>query len=303
MKRLLILGCGYVGAAVARQARAEGWAVAALTRNPAKAAALESEGIPAVAGDLAGTDWHDRVGRDFDFVLNCVAAGGGGVEGYRSSYFAGMESVLAWARQAKIGTLVYTSSTSVYAQGEGARLDESMPAEGRSDTARILVDTERLLREPAPGHAQAIGRWFILRLAGIYGPGRHSLLDELRAGSAQIPGTGTHRLNLAFRDDIVDAIMAAFRAPMTVQNEIFNVADDTAATKQEVVAWLAAQLGRPVPPFSGVADARRSAVPDRIIANDRIKSVLGWAPRHPTFREGYAEILSEASGKTPTPEF
>jgi nucleoside-diphosphate-sugar epimerase len=292
MPRLLILGCGYVGTAVARQARAAGWAVMALTRNPAKAGALATEGITTVVGDLAGSEWHARVGDQFDFVLNCVAAGGGGVAGYRRSYLAGMESLLAWAKRTRPGTLVYTSSTSVYAQGGGMRVDESLPAEGRSETAKVLVATECLLREPAPGEEPAVGRWFVLRLAGIYGPERHSLLDELRQGATQLPGSGTHRLNLAFRDDIADAIMAAFQAPPAVRNQVFNVADDAPTTKAEVGSWLGAQLGRPAAAFTGGSDPRRTAVPDRVIANDCIKAALGWRPRHPTFRDGYAEILA-----------
>jgi nucleoside-diphosphate-sugar epimerase len=288
MHRLLILGCGYVGSAVAWRALDEGWEVTAVTRNPEKAAALAAAGAQAVVADLADSGWHGQVGRGFDGVLNCVAAGGGGVAGYRRSYLEGMRSVVAWARGAAPGTLVYTSSTSVYAQGGGGRVDESMPAEGRSDTARVLVETEDLLRQAA---IPAL-RWFILRLAGIYGPERHSLLDAIRTGYTSLPGTGGHRLNLVYRDDIVDAVFAALEAPPSVRDRVFNVADDAPATKQEVAAWLAAQLGKPAPAAGGPAPVgRSSAVPDRIIANDRIKAVLGWRPRHPTFREGYAQIL------------
>jgi nucleoside-diphosphate-sugar epimerase len=184
--------------------------------------------------------------------------------------------------------LLYTSSTSVYAQGDGIRVDESMPAEGRNDAARILVETENLLRQAAIPSS----RWFILRLAGIYGPERHSLLDAIRSGYTSLPGTGVHRLNLVHRDDIVDAVFAALEAPPSVRDQVFNVADDAPATKQEVAAWLAARVGKSAPVEGGPAPAgRSSSVPDRIIANDRIKAVLGWRPRHPTFREGYAQIL------------
>ena len=252
--------------------------------------ALAAGGVQAVVADLAGDEWHGQVGAEFDAVLNCVAAGGGGAEGYRRSYLEGMRSVLAWARRARVGTLVYTSSTSVYAQGGGGRVDESMAAEGRNETARILVETENLLRNGS----DTLGfRWFILRLAGIYGPERHSLLDAIRAGYTSLPGTDGHRLNLAHRDDIVDAIFAAIAAPPAVRNEVFNVADDAPATKQEVAAWLAAELGKPAPARVESGSATARAVPDRIIANDRIKALLGWKPGHPSFREGYAEILSK----------
>jgi nucleoside-diphosphate-sugar epimerase len=295
MQRLLILGCGYVGSAAAWRALDEGWEVVAVTRNAGKAATLAAGGVHAVVADLADADWPGQVGNEFDAVLNCVAAGGGGVDGYRRSYLEGMRSVLAWARRARVGTLVYTSSTSVYAQGDGVRVEESMPAEGRNETARILVETENLLRTAADVPAF---RWFILRLAGIYGPERHSLLDAIRTNYTSLPGTDGHRLNLVHRDDIVEAIFAAFAAPPTVRNEVFNVADDVPSPKQAVAAWLAAQLGKPPPAGGGAAPAGGGrAVPDRIIANDRIKAVLGWIPRFPTFREGYGQILAELHPK------
>lgn len=76
---------------------------------------------------------------------------------------------------------------------------------------------------------------------------------------------------------------------------VFNVADDGAATKGEVVAWLAARLGVPSPRFTGApAAGRRAVTPDRVIANARIKAALGWRPRFPDFRAGYENILSRA---------
>jgi nucleoside-diphosphate-sugar epimerase len=128
-------------------------------------------------------------------------------------------------------------------------------------------------------------------------PGRHHILDQLRAGATELAGRGDHRLNLAHRDDICAAIWAALAAPPTVASGIYNVADDGAATKAEVVAWLAARLGVPVPRFTGgVAAGRRAVVPDRVIASENIKRVLGWRPLFPTFREGYEAILGEGRG-------
>jgi nucleoside-diphosphate-sugar epimerase len=148
-------------------------------------------------------------------------------------------------------------------------------------------------------------RWFVLRLAGIYGPGRHVLLDQLRAGATELPGTGTHRLNLVHRDDIVAAVLACATAPDSVRNAIFNVAGDTAAPKSEVTAWLAKQLGRVPPTFAqdgrlppGVPRRRGKSgpVPDRLISNARLKQTLGWRPQFPDFRDGYRQIFAAESG-------
>ena len=290
-KRLTIFGCGYVGAAVAREACQAGLRVETLTRNPGRAAELAAMGVHTVVADLATDTWHGRLAPGADLVLNCVSSGGGGLDGYRRSYVEGMRSLLAWAQRDPAGTIVYTSSTSVYPQVGGVVVDEEAPTEGAGETGRILLEAEELLRRGSG----ACGRWFILRLAGIYGPERHHLLDQVRTGAAEIAGSGTQHLNLAHRDDICAAVLAAFAAPASLSGGIFNVADDAPAPKAEVVQWLAEQLGRPAPRFTGgAASARRgfASPPDRLISNAKLKATLGWKPRYPSFREGYAAILS-----------
>ncbi len=292
-KRLVIFGCGYVGSAVARAALAAGAQVEALTRNPEKAAALRALGLAkVVVAELSSSDWHRQIAGGPDYVVDCVSAGGG-PDGYRQSYVAGLQSILAWAMAggAPVGTLVYTSSTSVYPQGDGVTVDESAPAEGGTPNGRTIRESEILLQN-AP--ANAVGRYFILRLAGIYGPGRHHLLDQLRAGAPSLGGSGAHRLNLAHREDIVSAILACLDAPPAVANGIFNVADTAPAMRAEVVRWLAGRLGRAMPAFDGAAGARRGGapMPDRIISSAKIQRTLGWRPQFPDYRAGFENLLS-----------
>lgn len=262
--------------------------VVALTRNPGTALLLREVGLSTVVADLAGSAWHDEIPGAPEFAVDCVSSGGGGVEAYRRSYVDGMESILAWARsKGRIGTLVYTGSTSVYPQGDGGRVDESLPAAARNERAQLLLETETRLA----GAGDAVGRHFILRLAGIYGPGRHHLLEQVQSGA--VSGRGQHHLNLIHRDDIVTAIAACLAAPETVANEIINLADDGAATKAEIVTWLASTLGVAAPTFTGEpAAGRTTGTPDRVILNSKAKTLLGWNPRYPTFREGYAKLLS-----------
>jgi len=286
-RRLVVFGCGYIGAEVARQAVARGLTVTALTRNAAKAGLLRAAGIDVVVADLADRSWHARIPGSADFVLDSVSSGGGGLEGYRHSYVGGMDSICTWAEQrGAAGTLVYTSSTAVYPQNGGAAVDETAPP-GGEERAEILLAAERRLRDASAARR----RWFVLRLAGIYGPDRHHLLTQVKAG--EISGHGTHRLNLAHRDDIAAAIWACFAAPEAVRDEVFNVADDGAAPKREIADWLASRLGVAAPRFTGEpAGGRRAVTPDRIIANAKLKSALGWQPRFPTYRAGYENLLS-----------
>lgn len=287
-KRLVIFGCGYVGAAVALEALTRGLRVTALTRNAASAVVLREQGIETIVADLASDAWHEQIAGGAEFVLNCVSSGGGGVEGYRHSYVAGTASILEWARtKGPAGTLLYTSSTSVYPQSGGATVDETADVGGGGERAAILLEAESLVR----GEPAACARWFILRLAGIYGPGRHHFLDQMRRG--EVAGQGEQRLNLVHRDDAVTAIWACFTAPAAVRNEIFNVVDDAPARKTEIAVWLARELRLAVPRFTGEPiSTRRGLTPDRVIANGKLKSRLGWAPRYSTYREGFAKFLS-----------
>ncbi|KXU36554.1 hypothetical protein AXK11_04180 [Cephaloticoccus primus] len=314
-KQLLIFGCGYLGTLIARQALARRMRVIALTRNPQKAAVLRAEGIEAIVADLATPDWHELVPREMDYVLNCVSSGAAGTGAnssgphrssnggplaepnadplarLRRSYLAGMQSLVEWTAQSpRIGTCVYTSSTGVYPQGDGARVDEDSPLATPAHDSRsgILSATESALRKNCVAQ-----RWFILRLAGLYGPGRTHLLDQVRDGAAALPGSGEPHLNLTHVEDAAAAVWAAFAAPAAFANRAYNVADDFPAPKAEVVAWLAAQLGQPAPRFDPArATLRRRVVPDRVILNHRLKRELGWQPRYPSYREGYASLLS-----------
>ena len=131
------------------------------------------------------------------------------------------------------------------------------------------------------------------RLAGIYGPGRHHLLDQLQAGATVFSGSGVSHLNLIHRDDSVSAIMAGLEAPALFGNEIFNVTDGQPARRAEVGAWLATQLGASAPMFDGTVKTRRGGglTPDRQISSLKIQQMLGWQPQFPDYRAGYRAIL------------
>jgi nucleoside-diphosphate-sugar epimerase len=291
-KRLVIFGCGYVGSAMARAAVAAGARVEVLTRNPEKAVTLRSLGLSkVVVAELSSGDWHGQIEGGADFVVNCVSSGGG-PDGYRRSYLEGMASIIAWAAKGRVpvGTMLYTSSTSVYPQGGGAVVEEIAAADGATANGKVIRESEILLEKVS---AAACRRWFVLRLAGIYGPGRHHLLNQLREGVTELGGSGAHRLNLVHRDDIVSAVLACLTAPDGIGSQVFNVADTAPAAREEVVRWLAGQLRRPMPVFDGVPGTRRGGepMPDRIIASGKIQRVLGWRPQYADYKSGFGAIL------------
>ncbi len=292
-QRLIIFGCGYVGGALADAALGQGARVTALTRNAEKAAALRARGVEVIVADLASADWHGAIEGGAELVANTVSAAASTPEGYHASYVAGTRSILAWAQRARIGTLVYTSSTGVYPQGGGARVDESASTDGASPTGRVLVEAENLLRA---ADRAVLGRWFVLRCAGIYGPGRHYLLNALRGGQTRFAGEPAFRMNLVQRDDLVAAMLACFSAPPAIANEIFNLSDGAPATRGELVGWLAEQLGLPAPIFDGAMPSARKGgepTPDRVIVAEKVRRVLGWRPAFADFHAGYAPLLRQ----------
>jgi nucleoside-diphosphate-sugar epimerase len=297
---VFIFGCGYVGGALARSLLAEGVRVGALTRNTGKAMelrALQRRGstcgdrrslAEVVEGELDSSAWHNQIKDSYAAVVNCVSSAGGGLAGYRKSYLEGQRSILKWAKTQAIQSYVHTGSTSVYPQDGGATVDESADTAEAPPTGRVLLESEALLA------AAGLPNWYVLRLAGIYGPGRHYLLDQLRDGAGEIPGRGDYALNMIHRDDIVAAIRSALagRAP----SGIYNVADDAPATKAEVLAWLADQLGLPAPSFnpdevSERLKRRGGRMPHRLVSNAKARAELDWRPRYPNYRKGYAALL------------
>ena len=293
-KHLVIFGCGYLGTALALAVRSAGMKVTALTRSQSRADTLRKIGLHrVVVADIQESGWENELPAGADFVVNCLSSGGGDLTSYRNTYLDGMRRILAWvaADGGPIGTLLYTGSTGVYPQSRGEAVDETASLDSGDVRSDVLREAEDLLRQPCAG----IGRWFILRLAGIYGPGRHHLLDQLRGEVSVLPGSGVHRMNMAHQDDIVSAMLACFTAPTEVRNEIFNVADGAPATKAEVVQWLCSQLGRTEPVFTpeGGTGKRANGPADRIILSRKLTERLGWQPAYPTYREGYVRLLAE----------
>lgn len=292
---VMIFGCGYIGTALARACMDAGLRVGALTRNAEKAAQLQALGVSeVVVADLDDPSWQGRLQGEYSAVVNCVSSAGGGLAGYQKSYVDGQRAILDWAQGRGIQTYLYTSSTSVYPQDGGVAVDEAADTAGAPPTGQLILESERLIAAAA---AQ-FGRWYVFRLAGIYGPGRHYLLDQIRQSQGAIPGRGDHTLNLIHRDDVVGAILCALSH--AAPSGVYNVADDGPAHKAELVAWLAQTLGQAVPEFDAAAvsprlQRRGGRMPDRRILNGKLKAALDWAPQYPDFRAGYRALLAAGS--------
>ncbi len=270
MPRVIIAGCGFVGLAMARVFHGAGWDVLGLTHSPESAAALKGEAFSVAACDISDANAVRAIAEKHgapDVVIHCASSGRGGADEYRRVYLDGARNLLdAFAPR----RIIFTSSTSVYAQTDGSVVTEECAAEPPRETGRILRDTEELVL--ASGG-------IVTRLAGIYGPGRSVLLRKFFSGEAVIEGDGRRVVNQVHRDDIASALRVLIEKGAT---GIFNVSDDAPMPQREIYAWLAERFARPLPSSGPIDPNRKRGWTSKRVSNAKLRA-LGWAPRFPSF--------------------
>jgi nucleoside-diphosphate-sugar epimerase len=282
--RILIVGCGYVGLSLGAELARQGHEVCGLRRTRAAEAELKSAGIVPVTADITRPETLAALPASYDWVVHCVSSSHGGAEEYRRVYLQGTRNLLAWLAAAPLQKFVYTSSTSVYGQTDGSVVDETSPAEPAAETAQVLVETEEVLLEAA---RQREFPAVILRVAGIYGPGRGYWFKQYLEGEAKIEGDGRRFLNMIHRDDVIGSIVAALKQARP--GEVYNATDDEPVSQLGFLQWLSEKLGRPLPPFvpEDTETARKRALTNKRISNRKLKADLNYKFKYPTFREGY----------------
>lgn len=275
--QVVVAGMGDVGGRAAALLAADGHDVVGVRRSDVPG----PDGVRMVAGDLRDPSLVDRLPPAVDVLLVTAAADGRDPDAYRRAYLAGPTTLLdALLARGDRPRVVFTSSSAVYGQADGEHVDETSPTEPSSPTAQVLVEAEQALLDRDTEVA-------ILRLTGIYGPGRDRLLRLVEAGDAVV-GTEPAWTNRIHAHDAATAVVLL--ATMTEQPPAVVVGtDDHAAPRDEVYGWLAEQLDAP-PPV--VDDERASSRGTKRCHNDLLRS-LGWEPRYPTYRDGYAEMIAE----------
>jgi nucleoside-diphosphate-sugar epimerase len=269
--RKLIVGCGYLGRPVARRWLAEGHQVWAVTRSPEQAAELRDAGIEPVLADVT----RPETLADLPEVQNVLYAVGydraAGLSRWEV-YVGGLESFLARVSP-RIERLVYISSTGVYGQTDGSWLDESSPCRPQREAGRAFLAAEQRLA----AHALA-GRSVVLRMAGLYGPGRVIRRSIAAEGF----------LNLIHVDDMAEVVLAAEKCPAP---GLYLASDGHPPARAEYYDYLATLL--PSPDASGPPPDRARA--NKRISNRRLLAELGVKLRYPSYREGLPAALQDVS--------
>ena len=284
---MLIVGCGYVGRRVAALHLARGEPVVGLVRGAASAQALERDGIAAIGTDLDGSpaDLPTRGERVYYFAPPPES---GTTDPRLAAFLAGL------ARSGQPRRIVYIGTTGIYGDCHGEWVDESRPANPSVDRAHRRWDAECRLRDWS---ATTGGELVVLRVAGIYGPGRLPL-DRLRRRLPMVPEDEAPWTNRIHADDLAAVCVAAMdRAP---SGAVYNVSDGHPGNMADYFNRVADLAGLPRPPVIRLADAdgrlsegllsylRES----RRLDNRHMLHELGVALRYPTLYAGLPACLA-----------
>ena len=284
--RRLIFGCGYLGRRAAMTWLANGDEVFALTRSAENATNLSAVGIEPVVGDVTQPETLASL-PDVDTILYSVGFDRNAGPTKREVYVDGPRHALS-AIKGRCGRLLHISSTSVYGQHDGEEIDESSPAEASHESGVICREAEQLVTE----FSRSTGtQTTILRLSGIYGPGRLlSRVEAIREG-LKLPGPADSWLNLIHVDDAVSVVVKAASAPDLAP--LYLVSDDEPIRRRDYYEALARLTDSPAPQFDPDAVARHTRGLGKRCRNDFLKEQLMKVTlKFPTITIGLPHALS-----------
>ena len=277
MARVLIAGCGDLGSATGSRLVADGHEVFGIRRRAGPIAA----GITPIAADLAELSSLQSLPDGIDMLIYAAAADGFTDQAYERAYVTGLRNMLAAVEQPGLRRVIFVSSTSVYAQDDGSWVDE------RSATVPSGFSGLRLLQAEALLDALECDT-SVVRFAGIYGPGRTQLIEQVRAGTRCVddPVQWTNRIH---RDDCAGVLhhVALLDAP----EALYLGVDSEPVGQCAVVRWLAGQLGAPEPVQVTASDASpRRRGGNKRCSNRRLLD-SGYQFIYPGFKAGYSALL------------
>ncbi len=281
----LIIGCGYLGERVARKWRDAGHAVAVTTRSASRADAFRQQEYEAIVADVTRPETltHLPVAESVLFAVGFDRDSGQSIQ---NVYAGGMQNVLD-ALSAQTGRLIYISTTGVYGPSDGGWVDEVTPPDPRREGGQASLTAETIIAAHPLGE-----RSVVLRLAGIYGPGRIPFIRELQAGEP-IPARTSGWLNLIHVDDAAAVVIAASELPIG-ERSVYCVSDGVPVERGEFYSEVARQIGAAPPQFvEPDANSSRAARAEgnRRISNARMQADLRVTLTYADYRAGLASAL------------
>lgn len=280
---ILIIGCGYVGERYAKQALARGWRVSALTRRSEQITEWQTQGITGIQGDVLHRESLQAL-PTADLCVYAVGFDRTATQDKREVYVTGLRHVLTEITD-RIPRMIYISSTSVYGENNGEWVDEETICQPGNESGEICLEAEQVVQEFAVRNPQLF-QASILRLSGIYGPGRLIGRREQLAQELPIAGNPESWLNLIHIDDILQAL---FLLAVTPHPEpLYLLSDEQPNRRIEFYSALARHLGTPAPIMPEDPTDQLGKRCD----SSQIRNVLGLQLLRPTIVEGIPASLT-----------
>ncbi len=290
MAPLIILGCGYVGARLARAALAEGRTVRVAARSTGRLAPLGTAGaqvkyLDAGVPKQIGPTVSGLAGATVVYSIPPVMSLPPG---------QGVRAALQAAYGAGAGCFIHLSSAGLYGShpDDDVWVDEDTP---------LALDDPPMSGVIADEHEVEVCQYdrlrtVTLRLAPVYGPGR-GMRARLRKQEFRVLDDGQHATSRIHVDDVVGVVFAA--EDRAARGARYLVADDEPTTQGEYAKWLSERMGLPMPPSRALFEpgAPRVAHRNRRVRNARLKADLGITLRYPTYRDGEAAIEAELAAR------
>lgn len=273
MNRALIIGCGYVGQALAKLYVNQGTEVWALQRHP-----VNLNNVKNILCDI--TLVNKNVLPDVDLIFYLVSPNSSSESSYFEVYDTGLNKLIALLREKQNTKLVFCSSTRVYGQCHGEEVDENSIAQPNDVQGKLLLNAEKSVL--------SLPNSVVVRFGGIYGPRRTKLLEELMNNKIMLSPTPvyTNRIHLS---DCVGILY--FLAKMNL-NTIFLGVDCEPILYNDMLMWLASLLKAPNPKM-GERPPQRLLNSNKRCFNHKIIS-YGYKFKYPTYRDGYRSILTHS---------
>lgn len=266
MSTYSVIGCGYVGSFVAASMKNQGLYVVGTTRTPQRFAELRNVVNEPIALDLAQQDCDFSFLEDQEGVLISVAPTQNG-EGYQSVFSNGIRN-LARAIRCRQSTrplhVTYISSAGVYGDHQGQTVTEDSTVDGLNPVNAMLVEAENVLLTIDRPDTKIC----VLRLGGIYGPGRDMVAMIKQAAGEQIPKNGSDIPAWSGIFDITNGVSFAFSKQLV---GIYNLVDDMQLSRRELSNEICDIDGLP-PVIWANENMPGARAMNAKVANEKIKS-------------------------------
>ena len=273
-EQVLLAGCGDLGLRVARLLRQRGDVVYALRRKPPASVAQDIEWLRA---DLTRPQSLRELPTGITQLVYLPTPDRRDPTAYRATFVDGLRHLLDALGPATLRRVLLVSSSAVYGEHHGDWVNEDTPVAPPGFNGATLLEAEQLL---AAWPTRAI----VLRLAGLYGPGRLQLLDRLRAGTAHAPRGRPHWANRIHVDDAAAAIahLLQLADPLPCYLGVDSTPLPLDMLYDDLARLICAAPPADGPPPTGIGSKRLSNA--RLLAS-------GVAPRWPDARAGYAALF------------